>query len=107
MNVKIAVRHFEPPSEFKEEMRRKLVSAVEKHSIRVIESTAVVSLENSRYEADVNIGIRGGVFHAREEDYDLHECVERVIKKIETQLRRYKDKKVSMKKKNKPAGGSE
>lgn len=105
MDIQIAVRHFEPPVEFKMGLEKRLSLLVEKHSLRALDAGAVVSLENSRYRAELDIRIKGISFHSHEEDHDLHQCVEKVFKKMDTQVRRYKDKKVSLKKRANAPGG--
>lgn len=107
MEIRLAVRHFEPQAGFHEEVEDKLNSVIQKYFSRVLESDAVFSLENNRFSGEANVKIKGTSFHAHDEDHNLHQCIEKVVKKLETQMRRYKDKKISMKKKPKRDGGAD
>jgi putative sigma-54 modulation protein len=104
LEIKVAVRHFEPPDGMKREIEKKLEDAVLKHFGRVLDASAVVSMENSRYHFEVDVKVKGTSFHSHSVDYNVHQCMEEALKKLETQMRRYKDKKVSLKKKNKNNG---
>ena len=105
MDIKMVIRHFEPPDEFKIEAENKISAVIEKHLRNVIDASAVFSLDNSRYAAEIDVKIKGTSFHAHDEDHNLHQCVEKVIKKLEAQMRRFKGKKNSLKKRNKESGG--
>ncbi len=105
MKIKIALRHFDPPVEFKAGVEEKLGAVIAKHFRSVQDAGVVVTLENSRYTAEADIKVKGASFHAHDEDYNLHQCMEKVFKKIETQMKKWKDKKNSQKKKNNKAGG--
>ncbi len=107
MEIRLAVRHFEPQEGFHEEVEDKFNSVIQKYFSRVLESDAVFTLENNRYTGEVNVKIKGTSFHAHDEDHNLHHCTEKVLRKLETQMRRFKDKKISLKKKNKRNGGAD
>ncbi len=105
MDIQVVIRHFDPPDEFKIEAGNKISAVIEKHLRNVIEADAVFSLENSRFSAAIDVRIKGTSFHAHDEDHNLHQCLEKSVKKIEEQMRRFKDKKISLKKKNRESGG--
>ncbi len=105
MDIPVAARHFEPPDEFKVEVEKKVNAVVSKHFRSILDASAVFSLENSRFVSEINVKIKGTSFHAHDEDHNLHLSLEKVMKKLETQMRRYKDRKVSLKKKNRESGG--
>jgi ribosomal subunit interface protein len=100
VNFKISARHFEPPEELKSDIEEKVMAAVQKHYKNAIGAEFVILMDNSRYDCELDVSIKGKSFHAKNEDYNLHDCIEKTIKKIDTQLRRNKDKKVSAKKNN-------
>jgi putative sigma-54 modulation protein len=105
LEIKIALRHFDPPVDFKTGVKEKLGAVIVKHFVSVQDAGIVVTLENSRYTAEADIKVKGASFHAHDQDYNLHQCMEKVIKKIETQMKKWKEKKISQKKKNNKAGG--
>lgn len=104
METKVSVRHFDPPGQLKEEIGMKLEKEAGKHFRSVIEAAAVISMEDNRYYMEADVKVKGISFHAHDEDYNVHDCVEKTLKKLETQMRRYKDRKVSLKKKQKRNG---
>ncbi len=104
MDIPVAARHFEPPDEFKIEAEKRVNAVISKHFRNVLDAGAVFSLENSRFVSEINVKIKGTSFHAHDEDHNLHMSMEKAVKKLETQMRRYKDRKVSLKKKNRGSG---
>ena len=101
MDVKVLTRHFEPPVDIKETVAGKLSGLVEKHFANATESSVVISLENSCYQVDILVKIKGISFHAHDENHQLLQCTDNALKKIEVQLKRYKEKMISSGRKNK------
>ncbi len=93
MEFALTTRHFEPGEEFRDFVERKVKASVGKYFPKAVEAHVMVLMEgHNRYTAEVDIKITGISFHARGEMHDLHAVIEMVIEKIETQMRRYKDK---------------
>jgi len=101
LEVKVLIRHFEPPVDIKESVAGRLSGLIEKYFANATESNVVISLENSRYKVDCLVRIKGVSFHAHDENHQLLQCVDNALKKTEVQMKRYKDKMISSGRKNK------
>ncbi len=98
MKINITMRHFKPHEGLREYVENKVSSCVDKHFPKAIEAEVILVMEKQRYSAEVDIKIRGISFHAREEMRDIHELIDIVMRKLETQMRRYKEKRRDHKK---------
>jgi putative sigma-54 modulation protein len=97
LEFSVTTRHFEPAEEFRSFVERKVRTCVEKYFPKAVEAHVTVSMEGHGYIAEIDIKIRGVSFHARGEMRDLHSVTEMVMEKIETQMRRYKERRKSHK----------
>ncbi len=95
MDVRITTRHFEVSRELREAIEGRMRSATQKYFPRAVEANIILSMEKHRYAAEVDINIRGASFHARDEMRDLQAVLDSVTGKLETQMRRYKEKRKS------------
>ena len=53
----------------------------------------VLKTEKERYEAEVGIVLKGTVINGKDSGNDLYTCIEKALKKVIHQLKKYKDKK--------------
>lgn len=98
MKINITIRHFEPQEGLRGYVERKVSSCVDKYFPGAVEADVILVMEKQRYTAEVDIKIRNISFHAREEMRDIHELIDAVMQKLETQMRRYKEKRQDNKK---------
>ena len=98
MEFTITTRHFEPMDEIRSSVERKVKNCVEKYFSRGV-SHVTVSMESNRYVVEIDIKIKGISFHARKEMHDLNGAVDATVEKIETQMRRYKERRKNHKQK--------
>ena len=99
LDVIVTTRHFEPAGKFRDLVEDKIRGSVEKYFPRAVEAHVTVSMEKHRYIAEVDIKISGVSFHAREETHDMHVSIDNAVSKLETQMRRYKEKRSGHKQK--------
>ncbi len=95
MEVRITTRHFEVSRELRKAIEDRMGSVTQKYFPRALEANVILSMEKGRSTAEVDIKIRRASFHAREEMRDLQAVLDSVTGKLETQMRRYKEKRKS------------
>jgi putative sigma-54 modulation protein len=95
LDVSITTRHFEIEKELRDSIDARVRAGVAKYFARAIESNVILTLEKHGYVGEVDTKIRGASFHACDETHDVRGTIDRVMDKLETQMRRYKEKRNS------------
>jgi putative sigma-54 modulation protein len=94
MEIHFTARHFDLAPELREYITRKLEKLEHvQHQIR--EARVILTAENYRHIAEVTLLARRHEFVGREESADIHTSADLVIEKLDQQLRRFKDKRLS------------
>lgn len=91
MQVKVTFRHVEPSNAIKEYCKEKL-GKLEKYLEGSIDANVTLGVEKHRHEADVTITASGIKIHGRETTGDMYSAIDLVSDKLETQVKRYRDK---------------
>jgi len=91
MNVSITFRNLESTDALKQHIEDK-VRKVRKYLQGPVDAHVVLSVERYLHEADVTINAGRLTFKGREEREDMYTCIDKVMDKIEKQIRRTKDR---------------
>ena len=89
MRVNITFRHMEGTDAIKEHVSKK-VERVRKYLQGPVEAHVVMAVERHLHRCDVTIQASGWTFNAVEETEDMYTSVDKVMDKIERQIRKAK-----------------
>ena len=91
MHIHLSSRHFVMTDDIRTyiEKRAQKIEATFSH---VIDFQAVMEMEKNRYRTEITIATRKAIFHAQGETHDIFSSLDDVIDKIETQIRRHKER---------------
>ncbi len=93
MDISITTRHFEIGRELRDSIDARVRTGVGKYFARAVDANVILTMEKHGYIGEVDIKIRGASFHACDETHDVPGSIDRVMGKLETQMRRYKEKR--------------
>ena len=91
MNISTTARHYELASDLRNYAEEK-VQNLTRYFDHIVNAHIVFSLEKYRHKAEITIHVNGADMVAIEESDDMYVSVDRVIDKLERQLRKHKDK---------------
>jgi putative sigma-54 modulation protein len=91
MQIQVTFRHVEPSEAVKEYAREK-VGKLEKYLEGPVEANVTLTVEKHRHDADVTITASGLKIHGRETTGDLFSAIDLVMDKLDTQVKRYREK---------------
>ncbi|MFQ5870241.1 MAG: ribosome hibernation-promoting factor, HPF/YfiA family [Candidatus Zixiibacteriota bacterium] len=91
MKIIITGRHLEMDEKMRSYAEKKLHKA-ETYFDRIIEAHMILSAEKHRRIAEVTLNAKRVTFHAEEETEDIYASIDGVMEKVDTQVRRYKEK---------------
>ncbi|MDP2682841.1 MAG: ribosome-associated translation inhibitor RaiA [Deltaproteobacteria bacterium] len=91
MHVTVMFRHIDSSDALRNYAADK-IERVKKYLIEPIEAHWVLSVEKFRHIADVTIVANGVTIKGEEQTEDLYSAIDKVMDKIEKQVRRYKEK---------------
>lgn len=91
MQITVTGRKIEVTDALKSHAEEKL-SKIQKIFDHPLDVNIVLSVEKYRHEAEVTINANGIVIRSKEETGDMYQSLDKVIGKIERQLKRYKEK---------------
>lgn len=91
MQIQVTFRHVESSEPLKEYAREK-VGKVQKYLDGPVEAQVTLGVEKHRHEADVVIHAAGFKIHGQETTGDLYSAIDMVMDKLETQVKRYREK---------------
>ena len=96
MRVNITFRHMEGTDAIKEHVTRK-VERARKYLQGPCEANVVMSVERHLHRCDVTISAAGWTFKGAEETEDMYTSVDKVMDKIERQIRKMKGREQARK----------
>ena len=91
MNVTVMFRHIDSSDALRNYATEK-AERVRKYLIEPIEAHWALSVEKFRHIADITIVANGVTIKGEEETADLYSAIDKVMDKIEKQMRKYKEK---------------
>lgn len=106
MQVSITGRNVDITDPLRHHVEKKLTH-VKKYFDGILDAHVVMNVEKHRHSAEITINANGITMHGEESTGDMFTSVDKVIDKIERQLRRYKSKLRSRRHGRKEAGEEE
>ncbi len=91
MQIQVTFRHVDPSEAVKEYATEK-VGKLQKYLDGPVEANVTLTVEKHRHEADINIIASGLKIHGHETTGDLFSSIDLVMDKLETQVKRYREK---------------
>lgn len=91
METRITARHFDLTPELRE-FAEKQIGRLDRYFNHIIDCHIILDLEKSRMTAELKVKVYGTVLNSKESSFDMYASIERVLSKMETQLKRYKSK---------------
>jgi putative sigma-54 modulation protein len=110
MQSRTTARHFDLTDELKSFVDKE-IDKLERYFNNIIDTHLILDAEKSRMTAELKVKVHGTVLTSKVRSFDMYESVEKVIDKMEQQLKRYKerlkDKKAKTVQKTSPRGRKE
>lgn len=91
MQIRTTARHFDLTEDLKS-FAEKQIGKLEKYFDHIIDSHLILDMEKSRMTAELKVKVYGTVLSSKYRSFDMYDCVEKVIDKMEAQIRKYKAK---------------
>ncbi len=91
MDITVTFRHVDSTESLRAYAEEK-ISKLDKYFDYPVEAHVVLGMEKFRRMADVTLNVNGAVIKAVEETEDMYSAIDKVIDKIEIQVKRYRDK---------------
>lgn len=91
MQVSVTFKHLEPTDAIRAYTEEK-VSKIKKYIDNPIEANVVLSVQKYRHIAEINLMANGIPIAGSESTEDMYSSIDKVMDKIEKQLRRHKDR---------------
>lgn len=97
MQIRTTARHFDLTEDLKK-FSRKEIERLGRYFNHIIDCHLILDQEKNRITAELKAKVYGATLSSKYRSYDLYDSIEKVVGKMETQLKRYKaklqDKKV-------------
>ena len=103
MQVNITFRGMESTESLKSYVKER-IEHIEKYFDRAVEAHAVLSLERYLHHADITIQAGSYLLRGKMKSEDMYKSIDGAVDKIEKQLKRYKDKIKTSKRKDEDKG---
>ncbi len=91
MQIRTTARHFDLTDDLKN-FAEKHIEKLERYFNHIIDSHLILEMEKSRMTAELKLKVYGTVLTSKHRSFDMYDSVEKVIDKMESQLKRYKEK---------------
>ena len=91
MRTSITARHFDLTDGLKEHTEERL-DKLDKYSVVFLDAHVVLTVEKYRHQAEITLQGKGFSLNGKAESGDMYTSVDQVVQKLETQVRRHKDK---------------
>lgn len=91
MNITTTARHYDLAPALKDYAEGK-VQNLKRYFDRIVTANLIFSLEKYRHRVEITVHVNGRDFVSVEESDDMYTSVDRSVDKLESQLRRHKDK---------------
>ena len=92
MQLSITARHMELTEALKNYVRNK-IERLNKYTDEIIDANAILSVEKYRHSAEITFKINGSTFNSVDITENMYSSIDRVIDKLERQLRKFKEKR--------------
>lgn len=96
MQVSVTFRHIDATESLKKHAIDK-IEHLKKYLDDSASAHAVLSTEKLAQRADIQVSSHGVMMRGKEDSSDLYNSIDRAVEKLETQIKRYKDKLVNHK----------
>jgi putative sigma-54 modulation protein len=96
MQIRTTARHFDLTDDLKI-FAEKQIGKLERYFNNIIDSHLILEMEKSRMSAELKLKVYGTVLTSKHRSFDMYDSVEKVIDKMEGQLKRYKGKLIDKK----------
>src|SRR5512136_1927320 len=96
MNITTTARHYQLTPVLKEYAESKVMQ-LKKYFDQIVTAHIIFELEKYRHAVEVTLHVNGKDFNGREVSEDMYASVDRVVEKLEVQIRRYKGKRYDKK----------
>ena len=96
MLVKTTARHFDLTPELKVHVEEKL-SRLNKYGYPLLEAHVILSVEKYRHIAEITVHGDGLDVAGKDESADMYTAIDQVVEKLESQVKRHKDKLITKK----------
>ena len=97
MNIIINGRHMDLTENLKDYTEEK-INRFEKYLANISEATVTLSVEKYRHKAEALLKINGSMIQAESITSEMYSSIDEVVEKLESQVRKYKEKVVSRRK---------
>ncbi len=105
MQIRTTARHFDLTDDLKDFVE-KHTGKLDRFFDHIIDSHLILEMEKSRMSAELKLKVYGTVLTSKYRSFDMYDSVEKVMGKMERQLKTYKgklkDKKVKKAQKSSP-----
>lgn len=91
MQIRTTARHFDLTDDLRD-FAEKHVQRLARYFDHIIDSHLILETEKSRKTAELKLKVYGTVLTSKHKSFDMYDSVEKVIGKMEGQLKRYKGK---------------
>jgi len=91
MQIRTTARHFDLTDDLRN-FAEKNIEKLGKYFNHIIDSHLILDMEKSRMTAELKLKVYGTVLTSKHRSFDMYDSVEKVIDKMEGQLKRYKGK---------------
>ncbi|MBN2158665.1 MAG: ribosome-associated translation inhibitor RaiA [Spirochaetes bacterium] len=91
MNITVTGRHLSVSENLREYAEKK-IKKLERHFNQLIDAHIILAVEKLDHKCEVVINGDGVQFHGREKAADLYSAIDLLFEKMETQIRRYKER---------------
>ncbi len=91
MQSRTTARHFDLTDELKNFVDKE-TDKLGKYFNNIIDTHLILDAEKSRMTAELKVKVYGTVLTSKVRSFDMYESVEKVINKMEQQLKRYKER---------------
>jgi len=91
MQIRTTARHFDLTDDLKN-FAEKHIQKLGRYFNHIIDSHLILEMEKSRMTAELKVKVYGTVLTSKHRSFDMYDSVEKVIGKMEGQLKRYKER---------------
>ena len=91
MQIRTTARHFDLTEDLKD-FSQKEIKKLERFFNHIIDCHLILDQEKNRITAELKAKVYGTILSSKYQSYNLHDSIEKVVGKMETQLKKYKSK---------------
>jgi putative sigma-54 modulation protein len=91
MQIRVTARHFDLTEDLRD-FAEKQIGKLGRYFGNIIDSHLILDMEKSRMTAELKVKVYGTVLSSRYRSFDMYDSVEKVMDKMEAQIKKYKAK---------------